>query len=156
MSVTRSSRSTIRAVASFSHTTARIYQHICFIRHRSVCVSTSCIILPSVVLLIPGFRLCHSSLHSLTSMSSIPTMHLFLQSLSFETCRRDIFPPISVDQLQGWKSTRDIRHFNLQFCIATADCDKRVVFGDLLLHLGCDLWFSFCTARDRPGTKTEP
>jgi hypothetical protein len=26
-----------------------------------------------------------------------------------------------------------------------ADCDKRVVFGDLLLHLGCDLWFSFCT-----------
>jgi hypothetical protein len=40
--------------------------------------------------------------------------------------------------------------------ILTADFCKRVVFGDLLLHLGCDLWFSFCTARDRPGTKTEP
>ncbi len=45
---------------------------------------------------------------------------------------------------------------DLLFDINTGDCDKRVVFGDLLLHLGCDLWFSFCTARDRPGTKTEP
>jgi hypothetical protein len=45
-----------------------------------------------------------------------------------------------------------------QGLVFTADCDKRVVFWDLLLHLGCDLWFSFCTARDRdrPGTKTEP
>jgi hypothetical protein len=38
----------------------------------------------------------------------------------------------------------------------TADSNKRVVFGDLRSHLGCDLWFSFCTPRDRPGTKTEP
>jgi hypothetical protein len=37
----------------------------------------------------------------------------------------------------------------------TADCDKRVVFGDLLLHLVCELLLSFCTTRDRPGTKTE-
>ena len=40
--------------------------------------------------------------------------------------------------------------------IATKVDGACVDFGDLLLHLGCDLWFSFCTARDRPGTKTEP
>ncbi len=38
----------------------------------------------------------------------------------------------------------------------TTDGDKRVVFGDLLLHLGCDLWFSFCTRTITCGTKTEP
>ncbi len=52
----------------------------------------------------------------------------------------------------------------------TADSGKRVVFGDLLLHLLCELLFSFCTrttraeqrlkkwvctGRDLPGTKTE-
>jgi hypothetical protein len=32
--------------------------------------------------------------------------------------------------------------------LAVEDCVCfRLVFGDLLLHLGCELWFSFCTAR---------
>jgi hypothetical protein len=37
----------------------------------------------------------------------------------------------------------------------TADYGKRVVLGDLLLHVVFELLFSFCTVRDRPGTKTE-
>jgi hypothetical protein len=54
--------------------------------------------------------------------------------------------------------------------VFTADFCKRVVLGDLLLHLLCELlfnfctrrsrtvqthFFSFCTAQCRPGTKTE-
>jgi hypothetical protein len=37
----------------------------------------------------------------------------------------------------------------------TADFCKRVVFGDLLLHLVCELLFSFCTRTITCGTKTE-
>jgi hypothetical protein len=38
----------------------------------------------------------------------------------------------------------------------TADGNKRVVFEDLRSHLGCDLWFSFCTRTITCSTKTEP
>jgi hypothetical protein len=40
-----------------------------------------------------------------------------------------------------------------QVFACTADCGKRVVFGDLLLHFVCELLFSFCTARDLPGLR---
>jgi hypothetical protein len=38
----------------------------------------------------------------------------------------------------------------------TPDFCQRVVFGDLLLHLGSELWFRFCTRTITCGTKTEP
>ena len=38
----------------------------------------------------------------------------------------------------------------------TVDFWKRVVFGDLLLHLVCELLFSFCTRTITCGTKTGP